>query len=228
MLKIVDIGSVRSSQCPGGRTGGSRQRRGAGGRQLRPRARRAAAVRAPAWRRGVAGDRPGSDRTGTARADRLRAGTRRAGRQRHRGALESGGDTCRAHRRSGCPGVARQTVRVGRRRRHVRRRGSRSRTGCRRTGPRSACAHGSGLAGLWQSPSAAGCRNTASPRAPRARDAPACPRAASAPAAAHRWLNRVPLGSGNRNAGRPALRQKFSGSMPRFLNAASTNGCRIW
>ena len=40
--------------------------------------------------------------------------------------------------------------------------------------------------------------------------------------------NRVPFGSGNRNAGRPALRQNFSGSMPRFLNAASTHGCRIW
>src|ERR1700756_4384794 len=40
--------------------------------------------------------------------------------------------------------------------------------------------------------------------------------------------NRVPLGSGHRNSGRPALRQKFSGSMPRFLKAASTNGCRIW
>src|ERR1700749_4844278 len=39
--------------------------------------------------------------------------------------------------------------------------------------------------------------------------------------------NRVPLGSGNRKAGRPALRQKFSGSIPRFLNAASTHGCRI-
>ena len=39
--------------------------------------------------------------------------------------------------------------------------------------------------------------------------------------------NRVPFGSGNRNAGNPALRQKFSGSILRFLNAASTNGCRI-
>ena len=36
--------------------------------------------------------------------------------------------------------------------------------------------------------------------------------------------NRCPFGSGNRNAGRPALRQNSSGSMPRFLNAASTNG----
>ncbi|COX31815.1 Uncharacterised protein [Mycobacterium tuberculosis] len=34
----------------------------------------------------------------------------------------------------------------------------------------------------------------------------------------------MPLGSGQRNSGRPALRQKFSGSMPRFLNAASTQG----
>src|SRR5258706_74040 len=40
--------------------------------------------------------------------------------------------------------------------------------------------------------------------------------------------NRVPLGSGHRNSGSPALRQKFSGSRPRFLNAASTNGCMIW
>src|SRR5579875_2199786 len=39
--------------------------------------------------------------------------------------------------------------------------------------------------------------------------------------------NRVPLGSGNRNAGSPALRQNSSGSRPRFLNAASTHGCRI-
>jgi hypothetical protein len=39
--------------------------------------------------------------------------------------------------------------------------------------------------------------------------------------------NRVPFGSGNRKAGNPALRQKFSGSMPRFLNAASTHGCKI-
>ena len=40
--------------------------------------------------------------------------------------------------------------------------------------------------------------------------------------------NRVPLGSGNLDYGSPALRQKFSGSMPRFLKAASTQGCRIW
>src|SRR6202008_480199 len=39
--------------------------------------------------------------------------------------------------------------------------------------------------------------------------------------------NRVPLGSGQRNSGRPALRQKFSGSIPRFLKAASTHGCKI-
>ena len=39
--------------------------------------------------------------------------------------------------------------------------------------------------------------------------------------------NRVPLGSGQRNSGRPALRQKFSGSIPRCLKAASTNGCKI-
>ena len=36
------------------------------------------------------------------------------------------------------------------------------------------------------------------------------------------------VGSGNRNAGRPALRQNSSGSIPRFLNAASTNGCISW
>ena len=46
--------------------------------------------------------------------------------------------------------------------------------------------------------------------------------------AEHRWGTAVPFGSGNRHAGRPALRQNSSGSMPRFLNAASTNGCRIW
>ena len=40
--------------------------------------------------------------------------------------------------------------------------------------------------------------------------------------------NRVPLGSGHRNSGNAALRQKFSGSMPRFLKAASTHGCEIW
>src|SRR5437588_1724372 len=38
---------------------------------------------------------------------------------------------------------------------------------------------------------------------------------------------RVPFGSGHRNSGSPALRKKFSGSMPRFLKAASTNGWRI-
>ncbi|SHT88781.1 Uncharacterised protein [Mycobacteroides abscessus subsp. abscessus] len=36
---------------------------------------------------------------------------------------------------------------------------------------------------------------------------------------------RVPLGSGHCASGRPALRQKSSGFSPRFLNAASTNGC---
>src|SRR5246127_2452 len=40
--------------------------------------------------------------------------------------------------------------------------------------------------------------------------------------------NRVPFGSGHRKAGSPAPRQKFSGSMPRFLNAASTHGWMIW
>ncbi|CKO26147.1 Uncharacterised protein [Mycobacterium tuberculosis] len=39
--------------------------------------------------------------------------------------------------------------------------------------------------------------------------------------------NRVPLGSGHRYAGSLALRQKSSGLIPRFLNAASTNGCKI-
>ena len=37
-----------------------------------------------------------------------------------------------------------------------------------------------------------------------------------------------PVGSGNRKAGRPALRQNSSGSMPRSLKAASTNGCMSW
>ncbi|CQD03864.1 hypothetical protein BN970_00574 [Mycolicibacterium conceptionense] len=41
------------------------------------------------------------------------------------------------------------------------------------------------------------------------------------------FSKRLPFGSGKRNAGRPALRQNSSGSMPRFLNAESTNGCRI-
>src|SRR6478735_7328258 len=40
--------------------------------------------------------------------------------------------------------------------------------------------------------------------------------------------NRWPFGSGNRKAGTPASPQNFSGSIPRFLNAASTNGCKIW
>ena len=47
------------------------------------------------------------------------------------------------------------------------------------------------------------------------------------PAAAHRWGTECRWGRGTWNAGSPALRQKSSGSIPRFLNAASTHGCRI-
>ena len=69
--------------------------------------------------------------------------------------------------------------------------------------------------------------NTANREPLPARGDPACLRAPAVPAVALRWANRLPLGSGYRKAGNPALRQKFSGSIPRFLNAASTHGCRI-
>ena len=83
------------------------------------------------------------------------------------------------------------------------------------------------VAGPRQALGRSACTSTASPAAPRARDAPACPPTVVGAGAGAPFGNRCPFGSGNWNAGRPALRQNSSGSMPRFLNAASTNGCRI-
>ena len=57
---------------------------------------------------------------------------------------------------------------------------------------------------------------------------PGCPRSTGGAGGGAPLEKRVPFGSGHLKAGNPALRQKFSGSMPRFLNAASTHGCRIW
>jgi hypothetical protein len=55
---------------------------------------------------------------------------------------------------------------------------------------------------------------------------PPPPSSAGGPSGGARLGKGVPSGSGHRYSGSPTLRQKFSGSMPRFLKAASTNGWR--
>src|SRR5689334_8773656 len=95
-------------------------------------------------------------------------------------------------------------------------------------GPVVRCEHGSGSLGRGRPSATGGVYEHGEPlRTP----GPGCSGVPSSTVGAGAGAplgNRWPFGSGNLNAGRPASPQNFSGSMPRFLKAASTNGCRIW
>ncbi len=129
-------------------------------------------------------------------------------------------------------GRRRQAVGVRRRRRDV----GRSREARAAEGAVSAPAQGSGFHGrgnpssptVTLPPGLPACTSTASPGGRPVRDDPGCPPAPGARAAGRRWGTECRWGRATGTSGSPALRQKFSGSMPRFLKAASTNGCRIW
>src|ERR1700716_4050574 len=95
--------------------------------------------------------------------------------------------------------------------------------GTQPSGPWSSCAHGNGLPGLGR-PSAGGVYEHGEPFSTPGPGCSGVPSSTVGAGAGAPLSNRCPFGSGNRKAGRPALRQNSSGSMPRFLNAASTNG----
>src|SRR5215208_2407927 len=87
--------------------------------------------------------------------------------------------------------------------------------------------HGSGSPGLGR-PSIGGVYEHGEPLSTPGPGFSGVPSSTAGPGAGAPFGNRAPFGSGNRQAGRPALRQNSSGSIPRLLNAASTNGCKIW
>src|SRR5215213_486396 len=93
-------------------------------------------------------------------------------------------------------------------------------------GPVVKCEQGRGSPGLGK-PSIGGVYEHGEPLSTPGPGFSGVPSSTAGPGAGAPFGNRAPFGSGNRQAGRPALRQNSSGSMPRFLKAASTNGCRI-
>src|SRR3954466_4582341 len=95
-------------------------------------------------------------------------------------------------------------------------------------GPVVRCEHGSGSPGRGRPSATAGVYEHGAPFSTPGPGCSGVPSSTVGPGAGAPFGNRCPFGSGNRQAGRPASPQNFSGSIPRFLNAASTNGCRIW
>src|SRR5690349_96946 len=93
-------------------------------------------------------------------------------------------------------------------------------------GPWVAAAHGIGLPGDGI-PAAVGVYEHGDPGGTAGPGCSGVPSSGVGAGGGAPFSKRLPLGSGNRDDGRPALRQNSSGSMPRFLNAESTNGCRI-
>src|SRR3954466_1364935 len=89
-------------------------------------------------------------------------------------------------------------------------------------GPCVRPAHGSGSPGRGR-PSAVGVYEHGDPLSTPGPGCSGVPSSTAGPGAGAPFGNRWPFGSGNRQAGRPAFRQNSSGSMPRFLKAASTN-----
>src|SRR6185312_4294503 len=94
-------------------------------------------------------------------------------------------------------------------------------------GPTLRCEHGSGSPGRG-STSGGGVYEHGEPFSTPGPGCSGVPSSTAGPGAGAPFGNRCAFGSGNRQAGRPASPQNFSGSMPRFLNAASTNGWMIW
>src|SRR3954462_15487630 len=95
-------------------------------------------------------------------------------------------------------------------------------------GPVVKCSHGRGSPGLGRPSATAGVYEQGEPFSTPGPGCSGVPSSTVGPGAGAPLGNRCPFGSGNRQAGRPASPQNFSGSMPRFLKAASTNGCSIW
>ena len=128
----------------------------------------------------------------------------------------------------GTPGAGTRRGRVRRQADDVRVPGPRSwaRTGCRRTDRRRSAHTATGSRRSGSCP-ARGCTSTACPRCTAGPGCSGVPSSGVGAGGGAPLACRWPLGSGYRNSGRPALPQNSSGSMPRFLKAASTHGCRI-
>src|SRR4051812_45273418 len=92
-------------------------------------------------------------------------------------------------------------------------------------GPVVRCEHGSGSPGRGRPSATAGVYEHGEPFSTPGPGNSGVPSSTVGPGAGAPFGKRDPFGSGNRHDGRPASPQNFSGSMPRFLNAASTNGC---
>ena len=198
----------------------ARQGRRSGRSRVRTRSwRRRRSVQRRRQRR----DARGEVRRPWLRAQRDGARTGRAGRERHWGA---GHIRWQLTRDGSGRNTRRETraVRVRRRRHDIRRPNNLRRTGSARTG-RSTDGNRAADHPVAARSRAPACTSTAWPATTAGPGCSGVPSSASGPGAGAPFGNRVPFGSGNRHAGRPALRQNSSGSMPRFLNAASTNGC---
>src|SRR5215218_5168664 len=88
-------------------------------------------------------------------------------------------------------------------------------------GPTDRWEQGSGSPGLGKPSGTPGVYEHGEPLSTPGPGFSGVPSSTAGPGAGAPLGNRAPFGSGKRQAGSPASPQNFSGSMPRFLNAAS-------